>query len=255
MNVSTEALLALGAPRRLDEVERVSTRFAGTVRHLVETAMRVREVEALQGAQRRAASALALRNAAREILATLGFEVEIVGRLPVGQALMVANHLSWVDPLLVVQAVPAVALAKREVFDWPVIGAQVRKLGVVMVDRRDAVTRAGALRRAWRALAEGSSVLNFPEGTTTYGDTLPFHRGLFAAAIAHQVPVVPIRIEYDDRDACWVGDETFLPHFLRLARRRVTRARLSFGTPLVPRKGEEAQDLADRARARITFAS
>lgn len=237
---------------RAAELGRAAARLRDASRQIVEVAGCLRGIAALPPSHHAAARAHTLRTAAREILATLGVEVSVLGHRPVGQALLVANHLSWLDPLLVLRDVPALTLAKREVGRWPILGSQVRRLGVVSVDRRDAHTRAVALRKVRRALAAGETVLNFPEGTTTYGAMAPFHRGLFGVAVAFAIPVVPVRIAYEARDACWVGDEAFLPHFLRLVRRPITRAAVHFGAPLLPRPGEEAQDLADRVRARLS---
>lgn len=241
---------ALAAERSsVEDLGRVASRLGAAARQILETAECLRGVAALPPRHRASATAHTLRTVAREVLDTLGVELVVRGPRPVGQVLLVANHLSWLDPLLVLREVPAITLAKREVGGWPVLGSQVRRLGIIPVDRRDAVTRAVALRKAARALSAGLTVLNFPEGTTTYGDMAPFHRGLFGAAIDLDVPVVPVRLAYDVRDACWVGDEAFLPHLLRFVRRPRTRATVVFGAPLVPRPGEEAQDLADRARA------
>lgn len=238
-----------GEHPRVMALGRLATRLGTAARQVVETAECLRGVAVLPASHREPATAHTLRTVARELLRTLGVELTVRGPRPLGQVLLVANHLSWLDPLLVLAEVSALTLAKREVERWPIVGPQIRRLGVISVDRRHALGRAVALRRARRALLAGASVLNFPEGTTTYGEMAPFHRGLFGVAAALAVPVVPARIAFEERDTCWVGDEAFLPHFLRLLRRPVTRASLEFGAPLLPMPGEEAQDLADRARA------
>ncbi|MGZ5970563.1 MAG: lysophospholipid acyltransferase family protein, partial [Polyangiales bacterium] len=176
------------------------------------------------------------------------------GPRPHGQALLVANHLGWLDPLIVGAIHPCLALAKREVAEWPVIGSQARALGTIFVNRDDAFGRARALRVARRALLEGASIMNFPEGTTTHGDVvLPFRSGLFGIARNLGVPIVPMRIAYDDRSLAWVDDETFLPHFFAVARRSHAKVTVHLAPPLPCGPRDDARTVADRARKVVQY--
>jgi 1-acyl-sn-glycerol-3-phosphate acyltransferase len=95
-------------------------------------------------------------------------------------------------------------------------------------------------------------VLNFPEGTTTDGRALlPFRRGVFGAARLAKVPIVPVAIDYESPSLAWVGDEDFLPHYLRTAARPRTAVRVAFGSPM--QAGRAARD--DRAVAAAARAS
>jgi hypothetical protein len=67
------------------------------------------------------------------------------------------------------------------------------------------------------------------------------------------VPIVPVSLGYDDPALCWTGDATFVPHYLATAARPSSRVHLHFGAALVPRPGDDAADLARRARAAILF--
>ena len=194
------------------------------------------------------ARSLRAQIAARDILGHHDVRVHVVGTLPRHPAILVANHLGYLDPLLVASLVRTVAIAKGEVGRWPIFGARLRELGVVFVERGDPCSGARALRGAACALESGVSVLNFPEGTTTDGRTvLPFRRGVFGLARRLGVAVVPVRIAYDDPRACWVGDQSFVPHYAWLARSVGIVARVSFGAPLVATH-ESADSLAARAR-------
>jgi 1-acyl-sn-glycerol-3-phosphate acyltransferase len=123
---------------------------------------------------------------------------------------------------------------------------------VVFVRRGDAWSGARALRHGLRALTAGVSVLGFPEGTTTYGDTvLPFKRGLFGLARLAGVPVVPIALRYSEPEVCWVGDEWFLPHYVRTAMRPITMVDITIGQPIAPTVTRCAEDLAFLARTRL----
>jgi 1-acyl-sn-glycerol-3-phosphate acyltransferase len=170
-----------------------------------------------------------------------------VGELPNPPFVLVANHLSYLDPLLLAALSPCTAIAKSEVGSWPVIGACMRDLGVLLVDRGRAQSGARVLRGALRVLRQGISVLNFPEGSTTRGEkVLPFHKGIFGVARIAGVPIVPAAIRYDEPWLCWAGDDTFLPHYLRFSRRRHTGAFIHIGAPLDADR--DPAELAERAR-------
>lgn len=200
----------------------------------------------------RAAAADALSATMRELCAIHAVDVEVTGRLPERPCVLVANHLSYLDPLVILSRLPAAPIAKAEVADWPVIGPCGRALGVHFVDRASMMARAAVLRGALASLRAGVSVLNFAEGTTTDGSRLlPFHRGIFGAAILAGVPVVPLALRYDDLELAWTGNATFLPHYWKLSTRRAARARLTVRAPMWPRATERAEDFAARVRATI----
>src|SRR6266851_6271389 len=112
-------------------------------------------------------------------------------------SLLVANHVSWLDPLVIMAHAPCLPVAKSEVARWPVVGSIAVASGVQFVERGSALSGARLVRAAARALSAGASVLNFPEGTTSQGGSiLPFRPGAFRAARAASVPVVPIVISY-----------------------------------------------------------
>jgi 1-acyl-sn-glycerol-3-phosphate acyltransferase len=178
--------------------------------------------------------------------------VSVRGDVPRGNALVVANHVSYLDPIAILPVCPAVPIAKGEVAGWPIIGPIGAALGVLFVDRDDGCGRARALRRIHDLLAGGTPVLNFPEGTTTRGDeVLPFWRGSFGVAQRLGVPIVPLAIRYADPEIAWFGGQTFVPHYLRTAARARVEIELSFGAPLRVRAGEPAELVAARARRAI----
>jgi 1-acyl-sn-glycerol-3-phosphate acyltransferase len=175
-------------------------------------------------------------------------EVEVEGAMPRGPVLLVANHVSYIDPVVIGGLVPCVALAKAEVASWPIVGAWAEALGVLFVRRGDVWSGARALRSALQHLRIGISVLGFPEGTTSRG-LLPFHRGLFGIARHAGVPIVPVALAYDDPSAAWIGDAWLLPHLVRTTMRPATRAFLRIGQPIEP--AASAAELAHAARVQI----
>lgn len=174
------------------------------------------------------------------------------GVIPRGHVLLVANHVSYLDPLAILPHCPALPLAKAEVAGWPIVGSIAASLGVIFVAREDRAARARTLRRIHDMLAAGVPVLNFPEGTTTCGDrVLPFWRGTFGIAQRLGVPVVPVTIHYADPTMAWFGGASFLPHYVRMASRSRIDVSVSFGAPMSIRAGESPEDLAARARNSI----
>jgi lyso-ornithine lipid O-acyltransferase len=171
------------------------------------------------------------------------------GEIPRGRALIVANHISYLDPIAILPHCPAAPVAKAEVVDWPIVGPIANALGVVFVARHDCMARVRSLRRIYDLLEAGVPVLNFPEGTTTRGhDVKPFWRGSFGIAQRLGAPVVPIAIRYRDPEIAWCDGATFLPHYLRVASRPRIEVTLSFCAPLPVRTGESPEDMAARAR-------
>jgi 1-acyl-sn-glycerol-3-phosphate acyltransferase len=154
------------------------------------------------------------------VAASQGLDIRIRGALPAGPAILVANHVSYLDPVVIGALTPCAAIAKGEVASWPLIGDTARSVGVSFVDRTSAWSGAIALRRSLAVLAAGASVLNFPEGTTTDGSRLlPFRRGIFGLARLAGVPVVPIALRYEPADLAWTGNASFLPHYVYLSGR------------------------------------
>ena len=108
---------------------------------------------------------------------------------------IVANHQSMLDILLVLAGIPVhyKFMAKKELFVWPFIGWHMALAGYIPIDREDPEGRKKAFMAAQRVLAEGVSVLFFPEGTRSPdGEIRPFKMGAFKAAKEAGVPVLPI---------------------------------------------------------------
>jgi 1-acyl-sn-glycerol-3-phosphate acyltransferase len=179
-----------------------------------------------------------------------GMAIDVHGRLPLGPTLLVANHLSYLDPIALLSLMPALPVCKAEVGRWPLLGSRVRASGVLLVDRADPWSGARVLRRTRAALAGGASVLVFPEGTTTPGDrVLPFRRGSFGIARRARVPITPVAIWSDDPLWSWTGRARFLPHYLRAAAAGRLRVQVAFGAPI--HSNAPADELAELARDRV----
>lgn len=184
---------------------------------------------------------------ARCVLRILGIEVTRVGPPPnAPHALVVPNHRSYIDVPVIMNRVVATIVAKAEIGGWPVIGAGARATEVILVDRDSPDSRRAARDQIDRQLAAGCGVIVFPEGTTYEGPgVLPLRPATFAIAARQGLPIVPVAIEYERIDDAWVGDDTFLRHFLECFSKRRTRVAVCYGEPLV---GDDGGALRDRAQ-------
>lgn len=117
--------------------------------------------------------------------------------IPPGVCIFVSNHVSNVDPLALVPAIPRriALLAKKEVFRIPILSIAMRQAGLVPVDREDREAAAGSVDIAVERLKEGLSFVVFAEGTRSADGRLrPFKRGTFVMAIRAGVPIVPVSL-------------------------------------------------------------
>jgi 1-acyl-sn-glycerol-3-phosphate acyltransferase len=109
-----------------------------------------------------------------------------------GAALIVSNHLSLIDPFVVGFAAHRLVnfMGKEELFDLPVLGFLIRKLGSFPVDRSR--TDPAAMRTALSVLKEGELLGMFPEGTrSTTGEMIEFRTGAARVAARMNVPMIP----------------------------------------------------------------
>jgi 1-acyl-sn-glycerol-3-phosphate acyltransferase len=150
----------------------------------------------------------------------LDLEVEVSGNLAPG-ALLVANHVSWLDIPVLGARGPVQFLSKAEVRDWPLVGWMAAVAGTLFI-ARGAHQAGGILDLIGEHVRAGVPVVIFPEGTTTDGRAVRrFHPRLFAAAQRAGLRVQPIAIRYGadgdpDPIAPFVGDDDLVSHLLRV---------------------------------------
>jgi 1-acyl-sn-glycerol-3-phosphate acyltransferase len=179
--------------------------------------------------------------------------LDVHGPLPTQPCILAANHLGYLDPVSIASVVPCAPLAKREVESWPLLGKALAGAGLFWVQREDPNSGAAAMLRMRHLLRQGTSVLVFPEGTTSDGSgLLPFKRGIFGLSLRTGFPIVPVGMTFEDPDMCWLDDETFGGHYLRSCTKSRLGTRMVFGEPMHGRNGETAEAFSDRVKARLT---
>jgi 1-acyl-sn-glycerol-3-phosphate acyltransferase len=173
--------------------------------------------------------------------------------LPGGRGyLIVANHRSTADILVLLQAFKGQMVSRADVAHWPLVGVAARSAGTVFVDRSDAVSGATAVRVIRALLARGSTVIVFPEGTTFAGDEVrPFRGGAFIAALRSGAAIVPVGLAYETGSGASFVNESFGAHLWRVAAAEPSRVAMSVGEPMIVAEDIRAADLRDRAREEV----
>lgn len=198
----------------------------------------------------------------RGVCRILGVRFSVEGRAPRGACLLVANHLSYVDVVVLGALVPCAFVAKHEVARWPVLGLLARAGGTMFVERENKRALHGLNQRLRARLARGETLVLFPEGTSTAGGAvLPFRPALLAPAVALGAPVAYAALRYATPDGerpaseavCWWGDMTFVAHVLALLRLPWIEARVGFGSEPIaaPDRKELAALLQSAVAARL----
>lgn len=197
---------------------------------------------------------------AKKLLAILKVEVVVRGDPDAehrGGALLVANHVSWMDIYLLFSVVRTRFISKAEVRAWPVIGWLAEAAGTLFLTREK---KSDAMRMNLMMathLHEGDCLALFPEGTTSDGTgLLPFYPSLFQPAVDAEAPVWPVCIRYltpagePCLDAAYHGDTSLGQSLMKIARLKGVRAEVTLLAP-IPSQGVTRRDLAKAAEAAI----
>jgi 1-acyl-sn-glycerol-3-phosphate acyltransferase len=190
------------------------------------------------------------RATSRALLALLRAEVRVSGPVPRPPFLLVTNHLSYVDILVLASKLPARFVAKAEVRRWPLLGPICKGFGTIFIDRSDRRDIPRVLAGIEAALARGEGVVVFPEGTSSSGEEIrPFRSPLLALPARRGLPVHAAALRYDPPDVAWWGEAALLPHLLGLFRLRRIEATIDFAAePIVD---EDRKRLAERLREAV----
>lgn len=197
-----------------------------------------------------------------KLLRILGLRVRVDGHIPDQPMLVVANHVSWVDIILLQALFYPAFLSKAEIANWPVIGRFARMAGTVFIQRGTFGTRQ-ASEQMEQALASGRCVLLFPQATI-HAELVPrrFHARLFSVSVDHGRPVQPIAIHYLPEHgpmnrhhplAPWVEPASLVTHLWRLIQLRKLDARVTFCQP-VAAADHDRRSLANASHAAVAGA-
>jgi 1-acyl-sn-glycerol-3-phosphate acyltransferase len=194
------------------------------------------------------------------LLRMLGVVLHVHGKPPRAHAqpaMLVANHVSWLDIYAINAVLPVRFVAKSEIRAWPVIGWLSAKTGTLFIERsrrRDTVRIIGEIVAA---MQRGEVVAVFPEGTTTDGSqVLRFHGSLLQPALQAQARVHPVALRYQRGDgslcveAAYDGDKSLWDTLQAIVARPATHVHVWFLQPLLTDAGDR-RALADTAQKAI----
>jgi 1-acyl-sn-glycerol-3-phosphate acyltransferase len=190
------------------------------------------------------------RGWARTILFMSGVPLRVSGRerlasLASGSAVIVANHESLADILVLLASLPIQVrfLAKRRIFSVPVLGWSIRAAGFIPVDRGDHRRGAATFEAAMARLQGGRSVIVFPEETRTRtGELLPFKKGAALLALRSGLPILPVGI---------AGTRRVLPRDTLLPTAGPAAVVIGEPIPVAARPVTERAKLTEEARSAV----
>lgn len=199
----------------------------------------------------------------RQLVAICGVSMSLddsAQRDPASPALIICNHISWLDIFVINAIHPCRFVAKSDIRSWPLIGWLCENTGTIFIARG----KQRDVRRIYAGLVksihDGERVAFFPEGTTApQGTVLPFHANLFEAAIEAEVPVQPYALRYLDADgqlhdsADFVGEMSFVESVIAIINSGGMHAEL-IRLPVIPTQDAHRRELAAAAHELVANA-
>jgi 1-acyl-sn-glycerol-3-phosphate acyltransferase len=198
---------------------------------------------------------------AQKMTGVLAIDFEVNGAPPQhGPLLLVANHVSWLDILVLLASCPCRFVSKAEIGQWPLLGRLTRAADTLFITRESKRDALRVVHQMAEKLQPGSDAVLaiFPEGTTSNGlQVLPFHANLFQAAISANAPVQPLAMRFEEAAtgqislaACYIDDDTFVGSIWRTLVAPRQRVVLRFGLPQHA-EGRHRQTWAADVRAEV----
>jgi 1-acyl-sn-glycerol-3-phosphate acyltransferase len=182
-------------------------------------------------------------------------------------AVYVGNHLSYIDIPVLGSVLPANFVAKGEVKNWPLLGWIAALSGTIFIRRTPGAVK-DSLKIMHKRLRQGTSLIYFPEGTSTDGSSVyPFKSTAFDLFCKKDItpplnlqPFSLIICSLDEKPVetpclrdlyAWYGDMTLLPHLWRFAMVQETCVKIIFHPPVIQQDGESRKALAARCHALV----
>ncbi len=171
------------------------------------------------------------------MLARLAIKLVVNGTPPSGgPVLLAANHISWLDIVVIHAARHCRFISKADIQHWPVVGTLATGAGTLYIERESRRDAMRVVHHMAERLSAGEVLAVFPEGTTGDGThVLPFHANLLQAAIAVNAPIQPIALKFLDAQGqqsfapCYIGDDTLVGSLWRTLCSDGIQAVVTFG--------------------------
>lgn len=160
----------------------------------------------------------------------MGIRVEVRGTLPDEPSILMGNHRSYVDAVMIPAKHPVAFVGRSESKSWPIIGWGATLLKTIWVDRKNPDSRKQTRELVKERLKDGFGIVIFPEGTTNLGpELLEYRPSMFYISAEGDFPITPIAIEYKDPNIAWVGQSKFIPHAWKHFGARHIDVKVSYG--------------------------
>lgn len=192
--------------------------------------------------------------------------LRIIGIHPVARGepradpvMFVANHVSWLDIVLVHSQRAVCFVAKAEIERWPMVGWMAQHAGTIFHRRGNTASMARVVECMHERLGEGRAVAVFPEGSTGATDRVrTFHARLLQAALSSDAPIQPVALRYSrDGEVCadvaFRRGESFFPAALRLVGGPPMQAEVQF-LEVLDNRDAGRKAIAALARQRVADA-
>ena len=190
------------------------------------------------------------------LLRRFGLRIRRFGEPLPGAVLYVANHISWLDIVLIHSQRPVSFVAKSEIARWPFVGWLASQAGTIFHRRGSTDSLAVVMATVVERLKAGTPVGVFPEGGSGHGDKVgTFHARIFQTALDANVPVQPVALRYgrdgrQDPSVPFGRKEGFFSNFLRVLGNPSMDAEVHFLEP-VAATPDARRRMAEQSRERI----
>jgi len=210
-----------------------------------------------------------IRAWSRLLLAICGVRLRVTG-LPLSRPLartgieggrrgrmLLANHVSWIDPFALNASLPSRFVAKAEIRAWPLLGTLVTLVGALYIERGRRHAVASANHRVRERLKDGETVAVFPEGTTTDGRSLlPFHSNLVAPALEVGAECWPVAVRYtqdaaQSTAAAFIGEMSIVASLWNILLARRLQVEVAFLEPVPTAGDRDRHHVAEAAAERV----
>jgi len=178
-------------------------------------------------------------------------------------ALLVSNHLSYLDVFILSSVHPIVFVTSKEVEESGFLGLMSKCAGSLFVERRKKNQIGEEISVLSSVIDAGNHVAVFPEGTTSSGDRiLPFKSSFFDAAVRTRCSVLPVCINYKSVNSTqspsvwknslfYYGTMEFIPHFLRVLSLKSVEVTITVTSPIAVDSSVNRKDLSFMSYSKI----
>lgn len=208
----------------------------------------------------------------RAVCAIVGIRIRQVGQYANDQPLLIlANHVSWLDIIVITAVAPVVFVAKHEVAGWPVFGWLAKLQRTIFIERQRRHKTGEAAREMGNRLSDGDTVVLFAEGTSSNGNRILPFRSALVGSVHHalgdethhsSITVQPLSLAYVGiggvptgralRDKlAWYGDTDLMPHMLGVLASGAVDVTVSWGAPVAYDMSADRKQIARAAEASV----